>query len=478
MTFSIARIALPFLLLTPTLALATPAAPAADKPAATAKDAGKTTDTEETYRLLKLFGDVFERTREQYVEPKPDKELIEAALNGMLSHLDPHSSYMNADELKDMQVQTRGQFGGLGIEVTMENGAVKVVSPIDDTPAMKAGMQAGDLVVALDGKPVQGFTLQEAVNTMRGPPGTSIKLTVVRKGKTEPFDVTITRAIIRVESVKYRTEGDVGYLRITSFTDRTQEGLDKAIADIKGKLGDKLQGYVLDLRNNPGGLLDQAVSVSDTFLTQGEIVSTRARDPKENKRYNATTGDATNGKPLVVLVNGGSASASEIVSGALQDHRRAIVLGVKSFGKGSVQTVSPISGYGAIRLTTARYYTPSGRSIQAEGIVPDIVVEQAKVEAIEDKGFSVHEADLKGALNNDTTKKPETAPSTEATPAPDASKSGDDTSSEKKDEAKDDYQLTRALDLIRGLSLYGIKPMQNVAVNDNATTEPKKDAAP
>jgi carboxyl-terminal processing protease len=483
-TFSIARIALSFLLLIPTFALATPAAPAGDTPAATApkaaeNDAGKTAETAETYRLLKLFGDVFERTREQYVEPKPDKELIEAALNGMLSHLDPHSGYMNADELKDMQVQTRGQFGGLGIEVTMETGAVKVVSPIDDTPAMKAGMQSGDLIVALDGKPVQGFTLQEAVNTMRGPPGTSIKLTVVRKGKNEPFEVVITRAIIRVESVKFRTEGDVGYIRITNFTDRTQEGLDKAITDIKGKLGDKLQGYVLDLRNNPGGLLDQAVSVSDTFLTQGEIVSTRARDTSENKRYNATTGDAVDGKPLVVMINAGSASASEIVSGALQDHRRAIVLGVKSFGKGSVQTVSPISGYGAIRLTTARYYTPSGRSIQAEGIVPDIVVEQAKLEAIEDKGFSIHEADLKGALGNDTTKKPEEAAPTPA-PAPEAGKDGADKTSEKKDEAKDDYQLTRALDLIRGLSLYGMKPMQNVAANENSavTPETKKDAAP
>lgn len=457
---------LSFLLLAPVTGFAASSAPAtpapATPPAAANENAkpveeSKPQDTAETYRLLKLFGDVFERTRAQYVEPVKDEELIEAALNGMLSHLDPHSGYMSQTEFRDMQVQTRGQFGGLGIEVTMESGAVKVVTPIDDTPAQRAGMQPGDLIVALDGTPVMGMTLQEAVSKMRGPVGTSIKLTVVRKGASEPLEVNLTRAVIRVESVRWRTEGNVGYIRISNFTDRTQEGVDKAIADIRTKLGAKLEGYVLDLRNNPGGLLEQAVSVSDTFLERGEIVSTRARDVDDNKRMNATPGDAAEGKPVVVLINAGSASASEIVAGALQDHRRGLVLGVKSFGKGSVQTVSPITGYGAIRLTTARYYTPSGRSIQADGIVPDIVVEQAKIEPVEQKGLTVHEADLVRALRNEN--KPATpeatpSPAPEAKPeaAPDASKPDDTT---KEDESKNDYQLMRALDLIHGLALYG-----------------------
>jgi len=449
----------------PALAAAPAAAPAQNKPAATANDnTDKPTDSAETYRLLKLFGDVFERARAQYVEPVKDDELIESALNGMLSHLDPHSGYLNKDEFRDMQVQTRGEFGGLGIEVTMENSVIKVITPIDDTPASKAGLQAGDLIIALDGTPVTGYSLQEAVNKMRGPVGTKIRLSVVR-AQGEPFDVTVTRAVIRVESVKWRVEGNVGYVRISSFSDRTQDGLDRAMADIKKQLGDKLEGWVLDLRNNPGGLLDQAVSVSDTFLTQGEIVSTRARAADDNQRYNATPGDQADGKPVVVLINNGSASASEIVAGALQDHKRAIILGVKSFGKGSVQTIIPLSGQGAMRLTTARYYTPSGRSIQAEGIVPDITVEQAKVETIAQRGLTFREADLRGALNNDhpqpngqpaaTTPAIIIQQTPSTTPAPDAAATPADPNKPTVTEEKPaDYQLTRALDLIHGLSLY------------------------
>lgn len=432
---------------TPVKATETPVSAPATAPSATAP-----ANSDETYRLLKLFGDVFERVRAEYVEPVKDEELVEAAINGMLTHLDPHSAYMNADEYRDMRVQTRGEFGGLGIEVTMDNNAVKVISPIDDTPASRAGLQAGDMIVELDDKPVMGLSLQEAVNKMRGPAGTSIKLTIIRKDTPEPIRVTLTRAVIRVESVKSRVEGNVGYLRITSFTDRTQDGLDHAIADIKKQLGNKLEGWVLDLRNNPGGLLDQAISVSDTFLDSGEVVSTRARDPEESRRFNATPGDQADGKPVVVLINGGSASASEIVSGALQDHRRAIILGTKSFGKGSVQTVLSLGNYGGMRLTTARYYTPSGRSIQAEGITPDIEVQPAKVEAVQENGLRVREADLQGALNNDT--HPQAAPAAPASndnkpTTPSASSSGDDKST-----TAQDYQLTRALDLIHGLALY------------------------
>lgn len=430
---------------TPAPATAAPAPEVTPTPAPTA---AQTSD--ETYRLLKLFGDVFERVRAEYVEPVKDQELIEAAINGMLTHLDPHSGYMAADEYRDMRVQTRGEFGGLGIEVTMENNAVKVISPIDDTPASRAGMQAGDLIVELDDKTVMGMSLQDAVNKMRGPAGTSIKLTVVRKDTPEPLRITLTRAVIRVESVKSRVEGNVGYLRITSFTDRTQDGLDRAIADIKKQLGDKLEGWVLDLRNNPGGLLDQAVSVSDTFLSEGEIVSTRARDPEESRRFNATPGDQTEGKPIVVLINSGSASASEIVSGALQDHHRAIILGTKSFGKGSVQTVLSLGSYGGMRLTTARYYTPSGRSIQGDGITPDIEVVPAKVETVAQNGLTIREADLQGALNNDTHPQAAPAAPSAATPAGAAAPA----SAEADKETPQDYQLTRAVDLIHGLALY------------------------
>jgi len=328
----------------------------------------------ETYRQLNLFGDVFERVREDYVEEVDDPEIIEAAINGMLQSLDPHSSYMNPKNFRDMQIQTRGEFGGLGIEVTMENGFVKVVSPIDETPAMAAGLKSGDYITHLDGEQVLGMTLSEAVELMRGPIGTPITITIAREGK-EPFDVVIIRDKIQIRSVRHHIEGDdLGYIRITSFNEQTLPGVEAAIKDIDKTLGDKLKGYVLDLRNNPGGLLDQAIGVSDAFLEQGEIVSTRGRHARDIQRFNANRGDLVTGKPIIVLINSGSASASEIVAGALQDHRRAVIMGMRSFGKGSVQTIIPLGSQGAIRLTTARYYTPSGRTIQAKGIWPDIEV--------------------------------------------------------------------------------------------------------
>ena len=352
----------------------------------------------ETYKQLNLFGDVFERTRSQYVEEVEDKTLVENAINGMLSSLDPHSGYLNEESFNEMRVNTKGEFGGLGIEVTMENGFVKVVSPIDDTPAFRAGVLAGDYIVEIDGETVMGMALSDAVDKMRGKVGSEIKLVIRRESEPEPIELTLTRDIIKIQSVRFHTEGNAGYIRITTFNQNTQPGLDKAIEEIKKELGTKLIGYVLDLRNNPGGLLDQAISVSDTFLDHGEIVSTRGRHESDTKRDNATSGDAADGLPMVVLINGGSASASEIVSGALQDHKRAILLGTKSFGKGSVQTVIPLPGHGAMRLTTARYYTPSGRSIQATGIEPDILVEPAKIEALKITGIS--ESDLRGALAN------------------------------------------------------------------------------
>jgi len=354
----------------------------------------------ETYRLLNLFGDVFERVRSDYVEEISDKKLVEAAIAGMLASLDPHSSYLNAKSFSEMQIQTSGKFGGLGIRVTMENGLVKVISPIDDTPAFRAGIEPGDLITHLDGERVLGLTLSQAVEKMRGKVDTDIKLTVRRKGREGPFDVTITRAVIKIKSVRSRLEGKVGYIRITSFNELAAKGVKKAMADFSKKLGAGMQGIVLDLRNNPGGLLDQAIAVSDIFLDKGEIVSTRSRRPEDMARYNARPGDLADGKPMVVLVNSGSASASEIVAGALQDHKRALVLGTKSFGKGSVQTIIPLPGEGAMRLTTARYYTPSGRSIQAVGIEPDILVKQAKIETL-DQPTRRREADLRGRLDND-----------------------------------------------------------------------------
>ncbi len=402
-------------------------------------------DNSETYRQLKLFGDVFERVRADYVEEITDEELIESAIQGMLTSLDPHSSYLDRKNFDDMRVQTKGEFGGLGIEVTMENGLVKVVSPIDDTPAYRAGVQAGDLISHLDGEPVLGLTLSEAVEMMRGPVKSDILITI-RRGNREPFDVTITRDVITIRSVRNRAEDNIGYIRVTTFNEQTSSGLESSIKKLQEEIGDKLGGYVLDLRNNPGGLLDQAISVSDAFLHQGEIVSTRGRHSDDAQRFNARAGDLAEGLPVVVLINGGSASASEIVAGALQDHRRAIVMGTKSFGKGSVQTIIPLSGHGAMRLTTARYFTPSGRSIQAKGIDPDIEVEQARVEAL-DAGPRRSEADLRGALANPG----EAGGGEQSDDAPQGS-GGEAAAAE--DAPPVDYQLARALDLLRGMALF------------------------
>ena len=365
-----------------------------------AQDGGRA----ETYRLLNLFGDVFERIRAEYVEPVSDRDVIENAINGMLQGLDPHSSYMNPRNFRDMQVQTRGEFGGLGIEVTQENGYVKVISPIDDTPAARAGVKPGDLITHLNGQSTQGLTLQDAVEQMRGERGTAIKLTIRREGERAPIEVSLTRDVIRPQVARFRMEGnDVAYVRLSAFNEQTETALRRAVSTMRQQAGSNLRGLILDLRNNPGGLLDQAVQVADDFLDQGEIVSTRARRPEDAQRWNARPGDIAQGLPMVVLVNSGSASASEIVAGALQDHRRAVVMGVKSFGKGSVQTVMPIPGNGAIRLTTARYYTPAGRSIQATGIEPDIEVLAQRLDA---NGATAaaqrdREADLRRALRNE-----------------------------------------------------------------------------
>src|ERR1700746_609945 len=355
----------------------------------------------DTYRQLSLFSDVFERVRSDYVEKPDDGKLVESAVNGMLAGLDPHSSYMDPKSFRDMQVQTRGEFGGLGIEVTMEDGLVKVVAPIDDTPAAKAGVMANDIITHLDDEAVQGLTLNQAVDKMRGPVNTKIKLTIMRKGADKPIEVSIVRDIIRVKSVRWHPEGgDVGYIRITQFNEQTTDGLKQAINELNAQLGaDKIKGYVVDLRNNPGGLLDQAISVSDTFLEKGEIVSTRGRNPKGPQRFKARPGDMTKGKPVIVLINGGSASASEIVAGALQDHKRATLIGTRSFGKGSVQTIIPLgAGNGALRLTTARYYTPSGHSIQATGITPDIEVLQDVPDNMKAQTDTKGEASLRGHL--------------------------------------------------------------------------------
>jgi carboxyl-terminal processing protease len=364
-------------------------------PAALAQDSGDA----ETYRLLTLFGDVFDRVRAEYVEPVSDQELVENAINGMLTGLDPHSNYMNAKSFRDMQVQTRGEFGGLGIEVTQDGGYIKVISPIDDTPASRAGVKAGDLILALDGQTVQGLSLNDAVDKMRGPTNSKIKLTIKREGVDQPIELSMQREVIKIQVVKSHLEGgDVAYIRLTSFNEQTDSGLRKAFQALKTQAGDKLKGIVLDLRNNPGGLLDQAVDVSDDFIDQGEIVSTRARHPEESQRWNAKNADITGGLPVVVLTNGGSASASEIVAGALQDHHRAVILGTRTFGKGSVQTVIPLPGNGAMRLTTARYYTPSGRSIQGLGITPDIEVQETRNEPA--RFGPEREADLNRALRN------------------------------------------------------------------------------
>ena len=388
----------------------------------------------DTYRELNLFGDVFERVRADYVEKPDDAKLVESAINGMLAGLDPHSSYMDPKSFRDMQVQTRGEFGGLGIEVTMEDGLVKVVAPIDDTPAAKAGVMANDIITQLDGEAVQGLTLNQAVDKMRGPVNTKIKLTIMRKGADKPIEVTIVRDVIRVKSVRSHPEGDdIGYIRVTQFNEQTTDGLKQAINDFNSQLGaDKIKGYIIDLRNNPGGLLDQAISVSDTFLDKGEIVSTRGRNAEETQRFNARPGDMAKGKPLIVLINGGSASASEIVAGALQDHRRATLVGTRSFGKGSVQTIIPLgAGNGALRLTTARYYTPSGRSIQAKGITPDIEVLQEVPDDLKARTDTKGEASLRGHLKAEGN---EESGSQSYVPP----------------DEKDDAALKMALDLLRG----------------------------
>ena len=427
----------------------------------------------DTYRQLDLFADVFERVRSEYVEEVTDEQLIEAAIAGMLQSLDPHSSFLTKKSFADMQVNTRGEFGGLGIEITSENGVVKVISPMDDTPAFRAGIQPGDFITHINDEPIVGLPVNEAVEKMRGPAGTDIKVTIRRGEGTEPLHVTLTRAVIKVQSVRYRVEDNIGYIRISSFNEQTQPGLEKALKALDEKLGDKLIGYVVDLRNNPGGLLDQAISVSDTFLERGEIVSTRGRGSRDSERYNAKPGDMTAGKPIVVLVNGGSASASEIVAGALQDHRRAIVLGTQSFGKGSVQTIIPVQNQGAMRLTTARYYTPSGRSIQQLGITPDIEVQPARLEELQ-QGQRRREADLPHSLRNTDRNvqapRPQNgaAPGSQGTPtapaAPPAPTGGEvqapaapqPTTAQAADPNAPpfDYQLSRALDLLRGVSLF------------------------
>jgi carboxyl-terminal processing protease len=402
------------------------------------------------YEQLDLFGDIFERIRAQYVEEVDSEDLIEAAIDGMLTSLDPHSSYLSADDAADMRVQTRGEFGGLGIEVTQEEGFVKVVSPMDGTPADDAGIEAGDFITHVDGESVLGLTLDEAVEMMRGPVGSEIIITVVREGADEPFDVSIIRDTIKLTAVRSRTVGDTVVLRVTTFNDQTYPNLEASLKEEIEKLGgmENVNGFVIDLRNNPGGLLTQAIRVADAFLDKGEIVSTRGRDPQDGDRFNASPGDLAEGKPLVVLINGGSASASEIVAGALQDHRRGIVIGTKSFGKGSVQTVMPLKGDGAMRLTTARYYTPSGRSIQALGVSPDIVVQQPPRRdpaTEEDEGPSRSEADLRGRLDNDSLSEDE--------------RRQIEADREKAEESarlrEEDYQLAYAIDILKGLSALG-----------------------
>ena len=399
----------------------------------------------ETYEYLDLFGQIFDRVRSQYVDRVTDEELIEKAIDGMLTGLDPHSGYMDEEVWEEMQMDTKGKFGGLGIEITMEEGFVKVISPIEDTPAYKAGVLAGDFIIQIDSTPVFGLTLSEAVDLMRGEKGDPITIIISREG-LEPFEVKIIRDIIKIQSVKYEIFDNIGYLRITSFTEQTESGLVKYIKKIKEKLDNKQIGFVLDLRSNPGGLLTQSVKVSDIFLEQGEIVSTRGRNKTDIQRYRAKKGDRINGQPLVVLINGGSASASEIVAGALQDHKRAIIIGTKSFGKGSVQTIIPFKKSGnnkstaGIRLTTARYYTPSGESIQGKGIIPDIIIEQGTFESKEFKRYS--EADLKDSLDN------------EGNENKNYENLENDEEVEKRSRLDTDYQLSRAIDLIQGIDIY------------------------
>jgi carboxyl-terminal processing protease len=396
----------------------------------------------DTYSQLNLFGEVFERVRADYVEKPDDSKLVEGAINGMVTSLDPHSRYMNDKAWREMQETTSGEFGGLGIEVTMEDGLVKVVAPIDDTPAARAGLLSGDFITQIDGEQVQGLTLEQAVNKMKGAADTKTKLTIIRKGKDAPFDVSITREIIRVKPVRYHTEGgDIGYIRITSFNEQTTDGLHKAIADIEKQIPpEKLAGFVVDLRNNPGGLLDQAVSVSSSFLARGEVVSTRGRNPEETQRFTARGGDLIKTKPLVVLINGGSASASEIVAGALHDHKRATLIGTRSFGKGSVQTIIPLgAGNGALALTTARYFTPSGHSIQAQGITPDIEVLQTVPDELKGRTDTKGEASMRGHLSAE-------------------GKEQSGSQSYVPPDEKDDKALHAAYDLLRGVTVNADAP--------------------
>lgn len=427
-----------------------------------AKDKKAKEEEVNTYELLNLFGEVMERTKMSYVEEVSDKELIEAAINGMLVSLDPHSSYLNEDDFKYMSEQTKGKFGGLGIEITMENGLVKIISPIDDTPAAKAGVKAGDYITEIDGETVIGQTLNDVVNKLRGKVGSKVKITI-RRANAKPFTLTLKRDEIKIQSVKSELKNeDILYVRISSFNEDIDKAVKKAVADTQKKLKNKLAGIVIDLRNNPGGLLDQAVGISDLFLKQGEIVSTRSRNEADTVKFSATGNDIAEGLPIVVMINEGSASAAEIVAGALQDHHRAVVIGEKSFGKGSVQTVIPLRNNAAMRVTTARYYTPSGRSIQAKGIEPDIVVKQSKVEEIESYGWNISEADLKGALKNEQ----------EA----DGKKNNKKQEDVGKDDMKD-YQLIRALDLVKALYLYGQNDNQADVAEKNKVTPKEQPVA-
>ena len=412
------------------------------------------TNRQETYKQLNLFGDVFQRVQEQYVEEVTDKKLIESAISGMLQSLDPHSSYLSADSYKDMQVKTKGKFGGLGIEITMEDGVVKVVSPIDDTPAAKAGMKSGDLIIGVDGESIRGLTINESVSKLRGPVGSKVIITVVR-GKKDPYEIEIKRDIINIKSVKHNIIKNIGYVRLTTFSDTTTSGLEKALTEIKKNIGNKFQGLILDLRNNPGGLLNQSISVADAFLNQGEIVSTQGRNDDDTSRVFAKKGDLINGQPLVVLINSGSASASEIVAGALKDHSRAIIIGTRSFGKGSVQSIIPLAGNGAMRLTTARYFTPSGISIQAKGIEPDIIVEAGVTDLKKAKNDNRREENLRGALDkNKKSKKTEIDSNIDS-----------DKPLTPLEKLLQDDQIARAVDMIRGISLFNKNELSQKAVS-------------
>lgn len=418
---------------------------------------------QETYKQLNLFGDVFQRVQEQYVDGVSDKELIESAISGMLQSLDPHSSYLSPESYKDMQVKTKGTFGGLGIEITMEDGFVKVVSPIDDTPAANAGMKSGDLIIGIDGESIKGLTINEAVSKLRGPVNSKVTITVVRD-KEDPFEIEIVRDVIKIRSVKHEVINEIGYVRLTTFSDTTTSGMEKSINEIRKELGDKFQGLILDLRNNPGGLLNQSISVADSFLDQGEIVSTQGRKEDDTSRIFAKKGDLIDGKPLIVLINSGSASASEIVAGALKDHSRAIIVGTRSFGKGSVQSIIPLPGNGAMRLTTARYFTPSGISIQAKGIEPDIKVEAGMTETKKEANQNRREENLRGALDKKELESNEQK-----------NKKSDASPVEK---LLQDNQISRAVDLIKGIHLFSNKSKNtSTALKDNSNKLRKNNSA-